>query len=170
MAWPQPWLQQGDSLFWSRHCWPELRGSTWWVCKSFQLSWAGRTSQLYQVKNKLHFCMHLNRDWVMVCFRRSPVTTSLGLYLPWSWDTAGVAHIWNQQLVGMQHDLESLKTEFPFHVKLASRRTTAVYFLYTLCNFHAHLMRLLGNTISYENSEGWRLLFLFRRQACMLLS
>lgn len=99
---------------------------------------------------------------------------SEGPQQPPVWDCifheAGVAHIWNQQLVGMQHDLESLQTEFPFYIKLASHRTTAVYLLYTLCNFHAHLIRLLGNTISYENSEGWRLLFLFRRQACMLLS
>lgn len=50
----------------------------------------------------------------------------------------------------MQNDLGSLETEFLFYVKFASQKTIAVYFLYTFCSFYAHLVIILGSTISYE--------------------
>lgn len=173
VAWPDPQLQPGGALFWSRYCRPEVRGSTPWVRKSFQLSWPGRTSwplpHSAPQENKVASLHASERgDRAMACFRKCPVITNLCLHLPWSWDTSRVMHIWNQQQIGMQNViLEALRLNFLFYVKFTSHRTTAVYFLYTSCNFHAHLMRILGSKISYENCEDWRLLFLFGHQACM---
>lgn len=122
---------------------------------------------LHHRKTKLYLCTHLNSDRAMVCFR-SPVITGLGPHLPWSWGTSGVMHIWTQQQRAMQNViLEALRLNFLFFVKFTSLRTTAVYFLYTSCNFHAHLTRILGSKTSYENCKDWRLLFLFGHQTCM---
>lgn len=37
---------------------------------------------LHHRKTRLHLCTHLNADRAMVCFRRSPAVTNLGLHLP----------------------------------------------------------------------------------------
>lgn len=49
--------------------------------------------------------------------------------------------------------LEALRLNFLFYAKFTSRKTTAAYFLYTSCHLHAHLMRVLGSKIPYENHE-----------------
>lgn len=104
-----------------------------WVWQCFQLSWSGKHFgsflSLHQEKTRLDLCLHLNQTELQ-CASEGPQWASLG------------ECTFSKARTHLGCDPRSW--HWISYVKFIPHRTTAVHFLYTSCNFHVHLMRILG--------------------------